>query len=101
MFTFVFHFPVTIPKSQVVLPLAMQMVSPMLTVIECSVVEVGLPSVWFITCTRVVLGCFTGTYDRLTDVSFRFLTLVPLDCARSLKKSITIRFIGPTGEENK
>jgi len=79
----------------------MQMVSPMLTVIECSGVEVGLPGEWFITCIPVVLGCFSGINVRLTDVSFSFLTLVPLDCARSLKKSITFRFIGPTGEENK
>ena len=72
----------------------------MLTVIECSVVEVGLPGEWFIACTHVVLGCFSGISDRLTDVSFSFLTLVPLDCARSRKETTTIRFIGPTGEEN-
>ena len=101
MFTFVFHFPVTTPQSQVVLPLAMQMVSPMLTVIECSGVEVGLPGEWFITCIPVVRGCFSGISDHITDVSFSVLTLVPLDCARLLKKSITIRFVGPTGEENK
>jgi len=79
----------------------MQMVSPMLTVIACSGVEVGLPGEWFITCIPVVLGSFSGISERLTDVSFSFLTLVPLECARSLNKSITIIFIGPAGEENK